>query len=80
MRCADNDGIINLNGYDYAASKEVGYGMSIGDGRANNNNTININRMYGYGMASTEGTLTNNGTINLTNGGYGIIGRKRRIV
>lgn len=61
----DNDGIINLNGYDYAASKEVGYGMSIGDGRANNNNTININRMYGYGMASTEGTLTNNGTINL---------------
>lgn len=70
----DNDGIINLNGYDYAASKEVGYGMSIGDGRANNNNTININRMYGYGMASTEGTLTNNGTINLTNGGYGIMG------
>lgn len=70
----DNDGIINLNGYDYAASKEVGYGMSIGDGRANNNNTININRMYGYGMASTEGTLTNNGTINLTNGGRGIMG------
>ena len=70
----DNDGIINLNGYDYAASKEVGYGMSIGDGRGNNNNTININRMYGYGMASTEGTLTNNGTINLTNGGYGIMG------
>lgn len=70
----DNDGIINLKGYDYAASKEVGYGMSIGDGRANNNNTININRMYGYGMASTEGTLTNNGTINLTNGGYGIMG------
>ena len=70
----DNDGIINLNGYGYAASKEVGYGMSIGDGRANNNNTININRMYGYGMASTEGTLTNNGTINLTNGGYGIMG------
>lgn len=70
----DNDGIINLNGYDYAASKEVGYGMSIGDGRANNNNTININCMYGYGMASTEGTLTNNGTINLTNGGYGIMG------
>lgn len=65
----DNDGIINLNGYDYAASKEVGYGMSIGDGRANNNNTININRMYGYGMTLASDTdtvsITNKGKINV---------------
>lgn len=70
----DNNGIITLNGYNYASSKETGYGMSIGDGQANNNNTITINEMYGYGMASTTGKLTNNGTITLTNGGYGIKG------
>jgi len=70
----DNNGIITLNGFNYAANKEEGYGMSIGDGQANNNNAITINQMYGYGMASTTGTLTNNGDITLTNGGYGIKG------
>ena len=70
----DNNGIITLNGYNYASSKENGYGMSIGDGQATNNNMITINQMYGYGMASTTGTLTNNGDISLTNGGYGIKG------
>lgn len=70
----ENSGIITLNGYNYASSKEKGYGMSIGDGQAINNNMITINQMYGYGMASTTGTLTNNGDITLTNGGYGIKG------
>lgn len=75
----DNNGIITLNGYNYASSAETGYGMSIGDGEANNNNTITINQMYGYGMASTTGKLTNNGIITLTNGGYGIKGESGEI-
>ena len=68
----NNQGNILLNGYSYDPSQELGYGISIVSGEANNNGTINLTNTYGYGMSSTDGTINNNSTITLSSGGYGL--------
>ena len=68
-----NNGNITITGRQYPTTENIGYGMHLDEGEAQNYGVITLNDMFGYGMnLGTGGTLDNYNQIILNYGGIGM--------